>query len=113
MDAAFLAEVDALKALYDGKAGLDDNLALCHGDLHPGSVMVNSDGDVKVIDPEFTVYGPPGLDVGSLLSGYVLAAVHHAFLGQRDIVRSLASASSAIWDTYKQSAMANGIAQEF
>merc|ERR1719195_1154314 len=62
MDAAFLAEVDGLKALYDGRAGLD-NLALCHGDLHPGSVMVSGEGDVKVIDPEFVVYGPPGLDV--------------------------------------------------
>merc|ERR1712176_1253813 len=76
MDEAFMAEVSALKALYDGK-GEDNNLALCHGDLHPGSVMVNSEVFVKVIDPEFAVYRPPGLDLGSLLSVYVLAAVHH------------------------------------
>ena len=60
-----------------------ENRALCHGDLHPGSIMVNQDeGTVKIIDPEFAVYGPPGLDVGSLLSGFVLAAVHHAFSAQ-------------------------------
>ena len=46
-----------------------ESRALCHGDLHPGSIMVNSDGICKIIDPEFTVYGPPGLDVGSVLSG--------------------------------------------
>ena len=31
------------------------------------------DGSVKVIDPEFTVFAPPGLDAGSLMSGFVLA----------------------------------------
>ena len=39
--------------------------------------MVQMDmGDAKFIDPECIIYGPPGLDVGSLLPGYVLAAVH-------------------------------------
>ena len=59
---------------------MSENRSLCHGDLYPGSIMVNQEkGLVKIIDPEFAVYGPPGLDVGSLLSGFVLAAVHHAF----------------------------------
>ena len=35
-------------------------------------------GEVKIIDPEFCVYGPPGLDLGSLLSGFVLAFLYHA-----------------------------------
>lgn len=64
----FLKEIETLKREYNGQT---KNLVLCHGDFHPGSVMVSPDR-VKVIDPEFTVYGPPGLDVGSLLSGYVL-----------------------------------------
>jgi 5-methylthioribose kinase len=29
-------------------------------------------GGVKIIDPEFVVYGPPGVDLGSLISGYVV-----------------------------------------
>lgn len=61
----FMKEVEILKQNYDGKD--TDSLVLSHGDLHPGSVMVNKDGDTKVIDPEFCVYGPPGLDVGSCL----------------------------------------------
>ena len=45
---------------------------------------MQEEGTVKIIDPEFAVYGPPGLDVGSLLSGFVLAAVHHAYSAEGD-----------------------------
>ena len=50
---------------------------------------MQEEGTVKIIDPEFAVYGPPGLDVGCLLSGFVLAAVHHAFSaeGGAEVVR--------------------------
>merc|ERR1719416_254522 len=71
--------------------------------------MVNDEGGVKVIDPEFTIYGPPGLDVGSLLSGYVLAAVHHAFSGGADKVKALSSACRSIWDSYASAAAAGGM----
>merc|ERR1719382_1096925 len=61
-DVTFMAEIEKLKDIYRGKQS--DNLALCHGDLHAGSVMADaSSGQVKIIDPEFAVYGPPGLDV--------------------------------------------------
>ncbi len=46
VDEAFMEEVNALKAAYDGKD--EDNLCLCHGDLHPGSVMIMGD-EAKVI----------------------------------------------------------------
>jgi 5-methylthioribose kinase len=46
VDETFMKEVEGLKAAYDG--GNVDNLVLCHGDLHPGSVMVH-EGEVKVI----------------------------------------------------------------
>ena len=36
---------------------------------------------VKVIDPEFAVYAPPGLDCGSLLAGVALAAFQHWYGG--------------------------------
>ena len=45
---------------------------LLHGDLHTGSVMAH-EGDVRVIDPEFALYGPMGLDVGMLLANYLMA----------------------------------------
>ena len=44
-----LAEIELLKAPCDGEH--KDSLVLTHGDLHPGSVMVNSDGSPKVPDP--------------------------------------------------------------
>lgn len=45
--------------------------ALIHSDLHTGSIMVNDD-DTRVIDPEFSFFGPMGYDVGALLSNLVL-----------------------------------------
>jgi len=99
VDHLFLKEVEMLKAAYDGR--VTDNLALCHGDLHPGSVMVK-EGETKVIDPEFTIYGPPGLDVGSLLSGYVLAAVHQAYSNRPESVVSVCRNAESIWSSYQK-----------
>lgn len=100
VDESFVREVALIKAQYNGEVGTE-NLVLSHGDLHPGSVMANPDtGEVKVIDPEFTVYGPPGLDVGSLLSGFVLAAIHHAYSNNMDEVTSICDAVQAVWDSY-------------
>jgi 5-methylthioribose kinase len=45
--------------------------ALIHSDLHTGSIMVNED-DTRVIDPEFSFFGPMGYDIGALLSNLVL-----------------------------------------
>ena len=60
-----MAEVELLKAKYLGYSfDALDRFALCHGDFHPGGVMM-CNGSVKVIDPEFTVFAPPGLDAGS------------------------------------------------
>ena len=87
--------MELLKAKYLGYSFDDlDRFALCHGDFHPGGVMM-CNGSVKVIDPErhtiltmmaylleptylltiltilkvidpeFTVFAPPGLDAGS------------------------------------------------
>ncbi|EGR29711.1 translation initiation factor fusion with methylthioribose kinase, putative [Ichthyophthirius multifiliis] len=41
--------------------------ALIHGDLHTGSVMV-SDQQTKIIDPEFSFYGPIGFDLGAFIA---------------------------------------------
>lgn len=109
VDEAFMKEIEELKNLYDGK-GPEDNLCVNHGDLHPGSVMVHTEtSSVKVIDPEFTVYGPPGLDVGSLLSGYVLAAVHQAYSNNLEAVSSVCDGAKAVWNAYKTAMEAGGI----
>lgn len=102
----FLAEIEMLKSQYNGEN--KDSLVLTHGDLHPGSVMVNSDGSAKVIDPEFTVYGPPGLDVGSLLSGYCLGAIHQAFSDNKAAVERIVDSASAIWDSYVKAMKEDG-----
>ncbi|KAL7552687.1 hypothetical protein ACHAWF_015916 [Thalassiosira exigua] len=122
VDDAFLAEVNALKARYNGEGGAG-NLALCHGDLHPGSVMVKPSGkegsssEVRVIDPEFTVYGPPGLDVGSLLSGYVLAAVHQSYAqedegGKKKAVSSVIDGVKSAWEKYESVLREGGVSDE-
>jgi len=60
--------------------------ALIHGDLHTGSVMV-TDGETKVIDPEFAFYGPMGFDVGAVLGNlvmnYLASAGHERSPGER------------------------------
>jgi 5-methylthioribose kinase len=109
IDESFMKEIHQLKSAYNGSN--IDNLCLCHGDLHPGSVMVKND-EVKIIDPEFTVYGPPGLDVGSLLSGYVLAAVHQAFSNNNNAVASIIKDIRGIWDAYEKEMEVYGITSE-
>jgi len=43
--------------------------ALLHGDLHTGSLMINlRDSSLKAIDPEFSMMGPMGFDIGMILS---------------------------------------------
>jgi len=104
----FMEQVELLKSQYNFVPTENDHnttapLVLCHGDLHPGSVMVDTDsGDVKVIDPEFTIYGPPGLDVGSFLSGYILGAIHQAYSNNKDAAKEIITAIQDIWDAYVQ-----------
>jgi 5-methylthioribose kinase len=129
-DPAFMAEVEAIKSAYRGDDS--DNRALCHGDLHSGSIMSangnNRDDDddcgvvvsqVKVIDPEFAVYAPPGLDVGSLLSGFVLAAIHHAHAtddnnnnGVRLKIDALKSGVQGIWSAYTAAMIEGGLSSD-
>lgn len=101
----FMKEVETLRDQYDGKAGA--SLVLTHGDLHAGSVMVDPHGHAKVIDPEFTIYGPPGLDVGSLLSGYCLGAIHQAYSDDPDAAEKIVDGAGVVWEAYSR-AMAEG-----
>jgi len=56
-----------------GRKFLTQAEALLHGDLHSGSVMV-ADGDTRVIDPEFALYGPIGFDLGAFFGNLLLNA---------------------------------------
>jgi 5-methylthioribose kinase len=109
----FMKEVDQLKNQYNGdEQYTKQSLCLCHGDLHPGSVMVDGMGNTKVIDPEFTVYGPPGLDVGSLLSGYCLGAIHQAYSNNHDAVVKIVDGAQAIWDAYSKAMIDGGLSED-
>lgn len=46
--------------------------ALIHNDLHTGSIMLNLE-ETKVVDPEFSFFGPMGHDVGSYLGNLALS----------------------------------------
>lgn len=47
--------------------------ALIHGDLHTGSIMVNKENSsIKVIDPEFSFYGPIAFDIGLLIANFFM-----------------------------------------
>lgn len=64
-------EIAQLKEAY-----MSHQQALIHSDLHTGSIMVN-DHDTRVIDPEFSFFGPMGYDVGALLSNLMLNYASH------------------------------------
>jgi 5-methylthioribose kinase len=51
---------------------LSDTQALIHSDLHSGSVMV-TESDTRIIDPEFGVYGPIGLDLGAFVGNLLIS----------------------------------------
>lgn len=51
---------------------MNNGQALLHGDLHTGSIFIKSDS-MKVIDPEFTFYGPMGYDIGNVIANLIFA----------------------------------------
>ncbi|RAL26883.1 S-methyl-5-thioribose kinase [Thermoflavimicrobium daqui] len=46
--------------------------ALLHGDLHTGSIFVTPES-TKVIDPEFSFFGPIGFDLGQFFANIILS----------------------------------------
>ena len=60
-------EAQRLKHLFAANAE-----TLLHGDLHSGSIMV-TDGETRMIDPEFAFYGPMAFDVGMLIANFWMA----------------------------------------
>jgi len=65
-DASLKLAVSRLKVKF-----MNTGEALIHGDLHTGSVMVTED-DTRVIDPEFSFFGPMGFDLGAILGNLLI-----------------------------------------
>ncbi len=97
-DPAVRTEVSALRAAFGARAE-----ALVHGDLHSGSVMVGErDGAavVRVIDPEFAVVGPIGLDLGLYLANALVAAARSAALGDAAEAADRAGQAGVLWAAF-------------
>jgi 5-methylthioribose kinase len=77
---------------------------LVHGDLHTGSIMV-TDGETRMIDPEFAFYGPMAFDVGMLLANFWMAFLSqrgHESRGKRDAMRAyLRNVIVETWATFR------------
>ncbi|GBQ87841.1 methylthioribose kinase [Acetobacter nitrogenifigens DSM 23921 = NBRC 105050] len=90
-DPQIIARIGALQERF-----LTTPQALLHGDLHSGSIMI-ADHDVRVIDGEFSLYGPIGFDCGLYLAHLALA---HAATTDAPRKESLAAAIKAFWRTF-------------
>jgi 5-methylthioribose kinase len=81
-----------------------DPQALIHGDLHTGSIMVNEE-ETKVIDPEFTYFGPMGFDIGAVLGNLALSYASQEFHAKDTQVRTeyrewLLGTIKAVWEIF-------------
>lgn len=74
-DSFLKAKVAALGDIY-----LSAGPTLLHGDYYPGSWLKVSSG-FKVVDPEFSFFGPPEYDLGVLLAHLRLAQQPEADIG--------------------------------
>lgn len=107
--AALQTDIDALRgdtalriAVQDLKHAFCSHAeSLLHGDLHTGSIMAH-EAQVRVIDPEFALYGPMGFDVGMLLANFHMAWFAQPGhgddrTGYREWIEAV---TVAIWDTF-------------
>lgn len=99
------ADADLKVAAQHLKSAFASNAeALLHGDLHTGSIMATGDR-IRVIDPEFAVYGPMGFDVGMLIANFLMAfhaqSGHEAAPGGRDAYRDwILDTAEGIWAAF-------------
>jgi 5-methylthioribose kinase len=99
-----------LAAAAFGQKFLNEVQALVHGDLHSGSVMV-TEGDTRVIDPEFAFYGPIGFDLGAFLGNLLLSWYSqpgHATQADNrvDYQHWILEETKVFWDSFRRTFMA-------
>ncbi|KOO21084.1 methylthioribose kinase [Chrysochromulina tobinii] len=108
-DPAVMREVSLLRAKYLGYTfDPHDRLVLCHGDLHPGSVMISEDGSgrVKVLRTREAVNTRELERIETDAVGFCLMEVCRTalgFAGARDPSRRIAS--SAALEAYQEVAV--------
>ena len=68
---------------YIGQKGIKDNL----------HILLTAAQERKHPPEHILFYGPPGLDVGSLLSGFVLGAIHQAYSNNPAAVETIVAGS--------------------
>lgn len=75
--------------------------ALCHGDLHTGSLMVGQNS-TYVIDGEFAFFGPFGFDIGKIIANFLLCYTSHFHHSQDSTYQNwLLQECAAIWQAFK------------
>lgn len=67
---------------------MNNTQAQIHGDLHSGSILISSN-KMKIIDPEFSFYGPIGYDAGNILAHLCIACGYHALKRQQQTASSI------------------------
>lgn len=77
--------------------------ALCHGDLHTGSIMCNKDRTVA-IDAEFSYYGPFYVDVGLFIGNMLLSCFSQELYDKdgdrKDYINYLCQQTVTFYNTY-------------
>lgn len=85
---------------------VEQKQALIHGDMHSGSFMVNYEKkSVKVIDSEFSFYGPISFDVGSIFGSYFISIFSQPGYRSKETLEDyqnyLKTQISEFWFTFK------------
>lgn len=55
---------------------------------------------MKIIDPEFVIVGPAGVDLGSLLFSYLFAFVYQSFMGELRFCVVLKNCMESLFEAY-------------
>lgn len=87
-------------------AFLSNRQALLHGDLHSGSVMV-TEAESRVIDGEFSTFGPIGFDLGAFIANLVInwfaqAGYPRPAAERESHRRYLLDQTVLLWETFKR-----------
>jgi len=77
--------------------------ALIHGDLHTGSIFVKGD-KIKVIDSEFSFFGPIGYDLGNIVANLFFIKIRNYLLkdNSREFDRWLTGTIESTVDLFKE-----------
>ncbi|WP_165983101.1 S-methyl-5-thioribose kinase [Macrococcus brunensis] len=78
--------------------------SLIHGDLHSGSIFINSSG-LKVIDPEFGFFGPAGYDLGNIIAHLFFAHTYASSSGRVDQALWIEQTLEEVLQTFRSQAL--------